>query len=157
MAVSIHTRTTNDGETRYRVLWSNGREKQGFGGSFPTREEAEVRAELVRRHIAAFGEFSVQALRRKTTSAARTISKHIRFEVMYRAGFACHYCGRTPPDVKLHVDHVIPISAGGTDDLFNLVTACLDCNVGKGGRLLDYDRLMHFPATPGDIEDGSTK
>jgi hypothetical protein len=43
----------------------------------------------------------------------------------------------TRPDVVLNVEHVIPVSKGGTNDILNLVTACADCNSGKGARLLD--------------------
>lgn len=59
------------------------------------------------------------------------ISKRLRFEILRRDNHTCHYCGRTPPDVKLTVDHVIPESLGGTDDPKNLVAACGDCNGGK--------------------------
>jgi len=34
------------------------------------------------------------------------------------------------------VDHIKPIKAGGDNDIFNLVTACSDCNSGKGARRL---------------------
>lgn len=34
------------------------------------------------------------------------ISKALRFEVLRRDGFACTYCGRRPPDIELHIDHV---------------------------------------------------
>ena len=36
---------------------------------------------------------------------------------------------------ELHIDHIIPKIKGGTDTLDNLVTACAECNVGKGTRL----------------------
>lgn len=61
----------------------------------------------------------------------------MRFEILKRDQFTCHYCGRTPPNVLLHVDHVVPRSAGGTDDPANLITACADCNQGKSSRLLE--------------------
>lgn len=61
----------------------------------------------------------------------------IRFEVFKRDAFACQYCGRRPPDVILEVDHITAIAEGGTDDLLNLLTACWDCNRGKGKRSLD--------------------
>lgn len=63
--------------------------------------------------------------------ARKSLSKRTRFEVFKRDAFRCSYCGRTPPDVLLHVDHVIAVANGGTDDLSNLVTACQDCNLGK--------------------------
>jgi hypothetical protein len=59
------------------------------------------------------------------------ISKKIRFEVFKRDGFACVYCGRTPPNVLLEADHINPKSIGGEDDINNLATSCFDCNRGK--------------------------
>jgi hypothetical protein len=38
--------------------------------------------------------------------------------------------------VLLVVDHILPVSAGGPDDLENLTTACSDCNAGKSNRPL---------------------
>lgn len=64
------------------------------------------------------------------------ISKRKRFEVFKRDGFTCQYCGKTPPEAVLEVDHVQPVSKGGTDDKVNLLTACFDCNRGKGAVLL---------------------
>ena len=59
------------------------------------------------------------------------ITKRTRFEVLKRDNHTCRYCGASAPDVKLHVDHVTPSALGGTDDPSNLVTACVDCNLGK--------------------------
>lgn len=59
------------------------------------------------------------------------VGKRKRFEVFKRDGFACQYCGRTPPTVVLEADHIIPVADGGPDDMGNLVTACFDCNRGK--------------------------
>jgi len=44
------------------------------------------------------------------------------------------YCGRTPQNdgVQLHADHVKPRVAGGSNEESNLVTACRECNLGKG-------------------------
>lgn len=66
-----------------------------------------------------------------------SISKKIRFEVFKRDGFQCAYCGKTPPEVSLEVDHIEPKSKGGSDDVNNLVTACFDCNRGKKNIKLD--------------------
>lgn len=61
------------------------------------------------------------------------LSKRTRFKVFERDSFKCSYCGRTPPDVVLEVDHIVPICKNGTDDMVNLTTSCFDCNRGKGG------------------------
>lgn len=56
----------------------------------------------------------------------------LRFDVMRRDGFRCKYCGRTEADgVKLHVDHIKPVSKGGKTELSNLQTLCDECNLGK--------------------------
>lgn len=69
---------------------------------------------------------------------ARNISKGTRFEVFQRDNHTCQYCGRKPPDVELEIDHLIPVSKGGTDDFENLVTSCLDCNRGKSDKLIEF-------------------
>lgn len=64
----------------------------------------------------------------------KPMSKTLRFEVFKRDRFTCQYCGSTPPKVVLEVDHIEPVSAGGTNDEGNLITACFDCNRGKAAR-----------------------
>lgn len=64
------------------------------------------------------------------------ITKKIRFEVFKRDKFTCQYCGRQSPDVILEIDHIKPVAEGGTNDIMNLITACFDCNRGKGKRVL---------------------
>lgn len=60
------------------------------------------------------------------------ISKTLRFDVFKRDSFICSYCGRTPPTVRLEADHINPVAEGGSSDINNLITACFDCNRGKG-------------------------
>ncbi len=36
--------------------------------------------------------------------------------------------------VKLHVDHIKPVSRGGKSVMSNLQTLCEDCNCGKGNK-----------------------
>lgn len=60
----------------------------------------------------------------------------MRFEVFKRDSFKCQYCGRGAPDVILEIDHILPVSEGGKNDLLNLVTSCRDCNRGKSNKLL---------------------
>lgn len=61
-----------------------------------------------------------------------SIPKKTRFEVFKRDNFTCQYCGRKSPEVVLEIDHINPVSKGGTNNIMNLVTSCFDCNRGKG-------------------------
>jgi 5-methylcytosine-specific restriction endonuclease McrA len=67
----------------------------------------------------------------------RAIPKGVRFEVLKRDSFKCQYCGATAPDVLLVIDHINPVSNGGSDDITNLITSCAPCNSGKSDKTLD--------------------
>lgn len=60
----------------------------------------------------------------------------LRFMVLSRDNFRCHYCGRDSSETKLHVDHILPKSKGGKDELSNYITSCKECNLGKHDVLL---------------------
>lgn len=68
-----------------------------------------------------------------------SISKRLRFEVLRRDSHTCRYCGDSAPDVKITIDHVVPVSLGGTDTAENLVAACVDCNGGKSSSQPDAE------------------
>ena len=72
----------------------------------------------------------------------KAIPKKIRFEVFKRDKFSCQYCGQKAPDVILHVDHLDPVSKGGTNEILNLVTSCVDCNSGKSNVLLSDETVL---------------
>lgn len=72
----------------------------------------------------------------------KPITKTTRFEVFKRDSFTCQYCGRKAPDVLLVIDHIEPVSKGGTNDILNLITACRDCNSGKSDRQLSDTTVL---------------
>lgn len=67
----------------------------------------------------------------------KTVSKVVRFEVFKRDKFTCQYCGESAPNVILEIDHIKPVSKGGTNEIMNLITSCRDCNRGKTNKKLD--------------------
>lgn len=85
------------------------------------------------------------------------ITNYRRGLVLERDNFTCHYCkikassvlktpARKGADITtakvdgqvfgMEVDHKIPIFAGGTNDLDNLVCACWRCNNKKVKRIM---------------------
>ncbi|QZT61270.1 HNH endonuclease [Mycolicibacterium austroafricanum] len=59
------------------------------------------------------------------------VSKRLRFEILKRDAFRCKYCGLTAGEAELTVDHVVPVTLGGSDEPENLVCCCRECNAGK--------------------------
>lgn len=51
--------------------------------------------------------------------------------IFQRDGYQCVYCGSTS---RLSLDHILPLSRGGSNDPDNLATACLTCNLSKSDR-----------------------
>lgn len=75
-------------------------------------------------------------------SERKPISKRMRFDVLKRDHFTCQYCGGKSPEKILHIDHIKPVSKGGKNTMLNLVTSCIDCNLGKSNKLLSDDSAV---------------
>jgi hypothetical protein len=65
-----------------------------------------------------------------------TIPADARRQVIRRAEDRCEYCGlsKAGQEALFHVDHVVPVTAGGTAALDNLALACVSCSLRKGAR-----------------------
>lgn len=70
------------------------------------------------------------------------ISPATRRLVRERAGNRCEYCGMGQAQQSFpffHVDHIIALQHGGTDDPANLALSCYHCNLHKGANLTGID------------------
>jgi len=75
--------------------------------------------------IAEINEYTV------TTRRAGLNSKD-KYRIRNRDGHRCQSCGKgVAENVKLHVDHRIPLDCGGTNLDENLWTLCEECNLAK--------------------------
>jgi len=80
----------------------------------------------------------------------KKLSKSLRAQVLARDKSTCLMCGRRPPEVKLHVDHVVPVAGDGTDVITNLATLCADCNLGKSD--YNFGDYTNIEIVPSDIK-----
>jgi len=62
------------------------------------------------------------------------IDRNKRWSILQRDGFKCVACGVSGQEERLEVDHITPVSRGGTSDEDNLRVLCAPCNAGKGAR-----------------------
>lgn len=91
------------------------------------------------RHDLKPGEYRLETLERLPV-AAEDVSPGLRNVVLERDGFTCQLCGAGVGDsdavnqgrsVRLHVDHIVPLSQGGKTEADNLRTLCSTCNQGR--------------------------
>lgn len=52
--------------------------------------------------------------------------------------YTCLACGRREPEIKLELDHVMPIRLGGRNVIENAQPLCKSCNCSKGAKHIDY-------------------
>ncbi len=62
------------------------------------------------------------------------ISGSVRYQVLLRAGRRCESCGVSVADKAIDVDHIVPRSLGGLNDISNYQALCWECNTNKGNR-----------------------
>lgn len=69
----------------------------------------------------------------KLKKPIRYISKKDRQSVLDKFNHNCKFCGS---EKDLHIDHIIPISKGGKNNITNLQVLCRTCNLKKGDKIL---------------------
>ena len=92
------------------------------------------------------GRWQYNAPRRETGRSVRHISERDglppskRSRILERDNYTCVMCGRRPPDIELHIGHLISHADGRAigmapfelDDDENLAAMCGECNLGQG-------------------------
>lgn len=73
-----------------------------------------------------------------------------RQNIFLRDHSTCQYCRTRISEKKLTIDHVVPLSRGGTHTWTNVVAACSSCNNKKGSKTPDQAnmKLLKIPVAP---------
>ena len=79
---------------------------------------------------------SADVRRQLSTVERGNLSDSLRYDILRRDGFKCVICGaHQSQGVRLHVDHIMPVSRGGKSTPNNLRTLCERCNIGKSAKI----------------------
>ena len=60
------------------------------------------------------------------------------YEVKKKYNYTCLACRQQEPNIILSLDHVIPISKGGSNTIANIQPLCHPCNCSKRDKTTDY-------------------
>jgi 5-methylcytosine-specific restriction endonuclease McrA len=112
------------------------------------RSELEAAAALSGRRLPE-GVVVVRLLR--TIHVPRRLLRPNRRNLLLRDDHTCQYCGFVGAAAELTVDHIVPMSRGGTGDRWdNLVIACKRCNWRKANHR-PQEVGMHLRRAPGPL------
>ncbi|MFJ8394374.1 HNH endonuclease [Streptomyces sp. NPDC094144] len=70
--------------------------------------------------------------------------EYSRTAILARWLWKCAYCNANAE----HLDHVVPLSRGGSDVESNMVPACAKCNLSKGAKTLEEWSATFGPEPP---------
>ena len=74
---------------------------------------------------------SIPVEKKNTTSKRKSFSVNDRLEVYRKTEGHCYLCGDFVDFDSFEIEHKVPISKGGTNDLSNLFCSCHTCNLIK--------------------------
>ena len=118
------------------------------GFSDLTSDEIETLISLCERRLLDWeGKYGDSAWKQRATDR-EPVSGSTRYEVLKRAKGRCEACGCSLDERPLDVDHIVPRSLGGENDISNYQALCWLCNTNKGNRdKTDFRNLDSFFAT----------
>lgn len=74
--------------------------------------------------------------RKKRVVGSFTLGEWENLKAQY--GFCCPSCFREEPQIKLTIDHIVPISKGGSNFIANIQPLCHSCNCKKHTKIIKY-------------------
>lgn len=73
---------------------------------------------------------------RRAASGSHTAKQWQELKALY--GCRCLSCGRPESERPLTIDHVVPLSCGGSNDISNIQPLCKPCNASKKAKTIDF-------------------
>ena len=131
-----HARKEEFAVRRKEYYWSHKEESAAYAHNYRITHPDELRSSYrAWRKANPLKERARQHRRRSRLAGngGRHTEEDVREKFEAQAGL-CYWCGKSIQD-EYQVDHVIPISRGGTNDADNIVLACGYCNRSKKDKM----------------------
>ncbi len=103
-------------------------QKRSYDKEYKQRPEVRERDRII-------GRAQQQKRRARKNSVGGSYTPEQAREQYARQKGKCYWCEKKVIWGKHHEDHVIPLSRGGSNDIFNIVIACPHCNWSRNDRL----------------------
>ena len=69
-------------------------------------------------------------------ASRQAITEEVKLALFEFYNHTCLCCGEG--EIKLELDHIVPLKLGGEDVIENLQPLCHSCNASKGAKTMDY-------------------
>lgn len=80
------------------------------------------------------------------------VSKTLRSLILYRDGAYCYICNKNLTKNEISLDHLVPLSSGGSNCLSNLKVCCKACNQIKSNKSYS-DKTIKYVRQAREIKD----
>lgn len=80
------------------------------------------------------------------------LTEEMKGQVLERDHYTCVCCDKqNGKGVRLQIDHILPVTMGGKNEIDNLQTLCMQCNLEKGTNEIDYRRTKTYLNEPRNL------
>lgn len=114
-------------------------------GKESIRWKGGTKASAKRKYEKNKGKYRMYVIKRRALkrNAEGTLTNGEWETLKVQYGFICPCCKEKEPKIKLEIDHIIPLSKGGSNFVENIQPLCRVCNAKKHTKIIKYPYLEY--------------